>query len=82
MYTCMLDLLFNLCTSQIYKRPTALFLIVTLQVTHEQAKCIRLLPAHSYTAVGFNSGLVTIFSFVLASQGFGKVGFISGRKVL
>ena len=37
------------------------------------AKCVRVLPAHSYAAVGFNSGLITIFTFVLASQGFGKV---------
>ncbi|PFX19161.1 tectonin beta-propeller repeat-containing protein 2-like [Stylophora pistillata] len=42
------------------------------EVTHEPARCIKLLPTHSYTAVGFNSGLVTIFAFVLASQGFGK----------
>lgn len=55
---------------------------MTLQVTHEKAKCIRLLPAHSYAAVGFNSGLITIFTFVLASQGFGKVRFISSHKVL
>ena len=47
--------------------------VETCQVTHEPAKCIQLLPTHSYTAVGFNSGLVTIFTFVLASQGFGKV---------
>ena len=43
------------------------------QVTNEPVKCIRLLPAYSYTAVGFNSGLITIFTFVLVSQGFGKV---------
>ena len=56
---------------------------MTLQVTHEKAKCIRLLPAHSYAAVGFNSGLITVFAFVLASQGFGKVRFMSlSHKVL
>lgn len=59
----------------------SLFWIVTFQVTHEKAKCIRMLPAHSYTAVGFNSGLITIFTFVLESQGFGKVRFISSHKV-
>lgn len=42
------------------------------EVTHEPARCVQLLPAHSYAAVGFDSGLITIFSFVLASQGFGK----------
>lgn len=49
------------------------FTVLFRQVTHEPAKCVRLLPAHSYAAVGFNSGLITLFTFVLASQGFGKV---------
>lgn len=51
-----------------------LFVFPTFQqVINEPAKCVRLLPAHSYAAVGFNSGLIRVFTFVLASQGFGKV---------
>jgi len=46
---------------------------VPSEVINEPAKCVRLLPAHSYAAVGFNSGLIRVFTFVLASQGFGKV---------
>lgn len=56
----------------LYDRTCKRLIRLPCEVTNEPVKCIRLLPAYSYTAVGFNSGLITIFTFVLVSQGFGK----------